>query len=544
MKTPFQIPSLKHLWFLLLVLISMCASVFYVAGRTILWLQAPVSVFDKGIALFLLLAEAFIVTHAFGYFLNIFHVLKGRKRAVAALDDPPILTTSPIVSIVVPSYNEPISVLSNTLTCLRNLTYPNKQIFLLDDTRYDKPETSAMDLNEYRAAVDALCEELGINLFRRVWRGAKAGIINDYLRWNRNDAPVGSSMELYQEPRVPGQAKYIIVFDAEQNPLPDFVEPLLAIAEADPTLAFVQTPQYYTNFQSNRVARAAGLMQIFFYEYICEGKSEKNAMFCCGSNVLFREEPLWNVGGLDETSLTEDFATSIKLHLAGWNSLYYPRVCAFGLGPVDLKSFFTQQFRWARGTLGLLPMILRAFLRDPLRLPLSKWWEYFLSGTHYLLGIVFLITALCPVVFIFTDQPIYFTSVDFYLFFYWPYTVMAAASFIWTLRDRRYGIKDILSGLLLIQVTFPVYIKAALATLFGVRSSFRVTGKVDAKRLPLIKLWPQILLCVACGSGAVWGINRMMFEEEPYWALLGNVFWCTYFFVVTSFVFYCNKPEG
>ncbi len=185
------------------------------------------------------------------------------------------------------------------------------------------------------------------------------------------------------------------------NPFPEFVEPLAARMEANPKLAFIQTPQYYTNFDSNRIAHASGLQQAVFYEYICEGKSLTDAMFCCGTNVIFRREALMDVGGFDETSVTEDFATSLKFHLKGWRSAYIGKVMAFGMGPEDLGGFFKQQFRWALGTVGLFRTVLGFFLRHPKQLVFVKWWEYFLSSTHYFIGLVFLILVLCPLLYMF-----------------------------------------------------------------------------------------------------------------------------------------------
>lgn len=208
----------------------------------------------------------------------------------------------------------------------------NKRLYLLDDTRYDK-KGSQQELAKYREEVAKLAHFCSTSVFRRQWRGAKAGIMNDFLATlggRGNDC-----FELVAAPGVLplGEEKYLIVFDADMNPFPDFVEPLVASIEADSQLAFVKTPQYYTNFENNRVARASGLQQAVFYEYICEGKSLKNAMFCCGTNVMFRISALQDVGGFREDSVTEDFATSFQFHQRGWGSRYLNRASAFGLGP-------------------------------------------------------------------------------------------------------------------------------------------------------------------------------------------------------------------
>ena len=95
------------------------------------------------------------------------------------------------------------------------------------------------------------------------------------------------------------------------------------------------------------------------------GKDGLGAVFCCGTNVLFRREAFESVGGFPTNSLTEDFELSIVLHERGWRSAYVPDVLARGLGPEDTAAYVSQQQRWARGCLSGLPRALRA------RLPLA-----------------------------------------------------------------------------------------------------------------------------------------------------------------------------
>ena len=92
---------------------------------------------------------------------------------------------------------------------------------------------------------------------------------------------------------------------------------------------------------------------------------------------MFRREALMDVGGFDESSVTEDFATSLKFHSKGWHSTYLNKVCAFGLGPEDLGGYFKQQYRWALGTVGLFRTILGTMISSPGLLSPGKWWEYF-----------------------------------------------------------------------------------------------------------------------------------------------------------------------
>jgi len=526
-----------------LVFVAILFMFAYLMVRSVLFLIADYHWYEKIVAFLLLCAEGFILVHGLGYFFDILHVLT-HPTAVAGITGPiPPLKSYPPVAIIVSSFREPLPVVEDTLTCFYNLTYPNKYLFFLDDTRYDLPKDDPQVMARYRGQIDDLCQRLGVNLFRRQWRGAKAGMINDFLDFIAGRAKPGFSFHPFAEQKRTEKEKYIFIFDADMNPFPDFVEPLVAIMENNPKLAFVQTPQYYSNFEQNRVARAAGLQQVVFYEYICEGKSIDDAMFCCGTNVIFRREALEEVGGFDETSVTEDFATSLKFHMGGWSSAYLNRVCAFGLGPEDLGGYFKQQFRWALGTVGLFRTILKGFFQNPFKLSAVKWWEYFLSGTWYFVGWVFFIMAYCPILYLYLNVPSYFARPEVYFFFFIPYFALTLTLFFATLHLRQYRVKEIFQGMLLNAISFPVFMKASALAMLGVRGTFAVTPKGQSLALPLRTLWPQLITAILSFGAVVWGILRLYYEREPFYAILVNNIWCLYHFLLFSTVLYFNFPE-
>ncbi|HOK06060.1 MAG TPA: glycosyltransferase family 2 protein [Syntrophales bacterium] len=535
--------KVKLLAGLLLPFVAIILAVCYLIVRTLVIVFSPYLWYEIVVAWLLLFAETFILIHGIGYFLEIIHVLRHRRSLAGPVPPPPPLAQYPPVAIIVSSFKEPLEVLENTLISFYNLTYPNKRIYFLDDTRYDLPGDDPQKMAAYREEINALCRRLRIDLFRRRWRGAKAGMVNDFLDFVEGRPKEGFEFTNFSGRERGEKEKYIIVFDADMNPLPNFVEPLVAKMEADPRLAFIQTPQYYTNFEKNRIARAAGLQQAVFYEYICEGKSLTDAMFCCGTNVIFRREALMDVGGFDESSVTEDFATSLKFHLRGWRSAYHSQVLAFGMGPEDLGGYFKQQFRWALGTVGLLRQVAAIFLRRPGTMAAVKWWEYFLSSTHYFIGLVFFILALCPILYLFFSIPAYFARPEIYLIFFLPYIVMTASTFYWTLRERRYRPGDLVTGQLLLAVTFPIYMKASILGILGFRGTFVVTPKGGSTALPLKDIWPQLTLAAVSFAAVVWGINRLLYEGEPWAAIAVNMFWAFYHFVILASVLYFNEAQ-
>ena len=529
-----------------LVALAMVLVFTYLAVRTAIFFTAPYNWYEKLVAFFLLLAETFVIMHSFGYFLNIYHVLRHGKPQKSSLPETTfVLSEYPPVAILVASYHEPLEVLTDTLTCFYNLTYPNKQLYFLDDTRYELPGWDKEEITLYRKQIDELCRDMGVHLFRRRWRGAKAGIINDFMEFIDGREKEGYEFTANGNRPRQGAEKYLAVFDADMNAFPDFVEPLVARMEADLKLAFIQTPQYYSNFEHNRVARAAGLQQAVFYEYICEGKSLSDAMFCCGTNVIFRREAFLDVGGFDESSVTEDIATSYKFHSKGWSSAYFNKVCAFGMGPEDLGAYFKQQFRWALGTTGLGREMLFRFLKNPGALPFRQWWEYFLSGTHYFVGWAFFTMLMCPVLFLILDIPSFFAKPEIYFLVFIPYLLLSLSVFFLTLERRQYALKDLVVGQLLLGMSFPVFMKASLLGFLGYRGTFGITPKGRSLSLPMVDLWPQVLVCMLSAAALVWGVNRLIYEPDSTLALVMNSFWCLYHLLILSTaVFYFNQPEG
>lgn len=519
--------------------VTLIVTLVYLGAR--IW---SVTMTEKNIAetaflVLLLLCECFLTIQAFNYFGNSIRTIS--KENQEHKKEIPTLDYYPPVAIAICSYKEPLEVIEATMLCIRNLTYPNKQLYLLDDTRYDKGDQKEMA--EYRAKVDKLCQSIGINIFRRHWQGAKAGIINDFLFNMCGEVKEGFETTKFQKDLESEQPIYYAIFDADMNPLPDFVEGLVQQLEADKQLGFIQTPQYYSNIYTNRVAHGAAMQQTIFYEYICEGKGSQNIMPCCGTNVIFRVKALYEVGGMDTDSVTEDFVTSLKLHLAGWSSKYSPHVCAFGMGPVDLAGYFKQQFRWALGSVGLIKNFISALLSNPKGLKLSEWFEYFSSATYYCIGWVWLIMWSAPLIYIFFGFPHSMANPWLIMSLFLPFFIFSMGCFIYCLVRRKHRARDIFIGMSLSAITFPVYMRASLLALLGYKGSFSITPKKGGKSLALIYLWPQLLMVMISVGAVTWGINSVYYEKLAPAALIINMIWTIYNGILVGMILYFNRPD-
>jgi cellulose synthase (UDP-forming) len=491
-----------------LLFVFIFASAYFVL-RVVFLRHGQYAPFERLLAYMLLFAELFIIFHGAGFLYNIYRIAKISGREAPGAPEP---ETYPLVAVLVPARHEPAEVLENTFNCMYNLDYPAKRLYLLDDSSEEK----------YKAEAQRIAAKYGAIVFsREIRHGAKAGIINDCVKTL--------------------DEKYVAIFDADQNPMPDFLKRLVPLLEARSSLAFVQTPQYYTNIENNRVAYAASMQQAVFYEYVCEGKSSGEAMICCGTNVILRKEALLDVGGFDETTVTEDFATSVLFHIKGWKTQYINRVKTFGMGPENLGAYFKQQSRWAAGNVATLKKVVMSFIKSPMALKPGQWMDYWITGTYYLIGWAYLVLFLCPVLLVFFNIPSFFMHPAVYSLTFIPYFLLSYYMFYASMMKRNYPFKGIFKGSLLLFCTIPVYLKAVFSGLIGKRGSFVVTAKSGEKTIPYRDLIPQIALWAVNLSALIWGFNRLFYELSP--ALIVNLWWIFMHMAFISGIFYFNEQS-
>jgi cellulose synthase (UDP-forming) len=474
--------------------------------RIYIYYSSSVNFVNAFFGLILLMAESHSIVQSLGFLTRIINIKKGssayyHRKALDQNDLPP-------VTILVPGRNEPLDVLESTFICLKSLQYTNKKIIFLDGSDENLIEANRKLVVKY-----------DFNHFiPREKVGSKAEIINKIL------------------PEI--NSKYLVIFDADQNPLPNFLSELVPLMEYSDKVAFVQTPQLYTNINVSPIAKGAALQQSIFFENICEGKGATNSMFCCGTNFIMRTNVLKEVGGFDASSVTEDFATSVKIHALGYKSIYYKHVSVFGMAPEDLSAYFKQQYRWSGGTVGVIRKLTSALYNKEIKLTTSQKWEYFLSATYYFTGWSFLILILCPALYLLFNIPSYFANPYFYLISFVPYYVLTLITFYSTMKKRHYKVKDVFIGTIMSSLSFPILIQSTLAALLNKKMRFEVTNKGQGKSLPLIYLWPWILVIIINLAAIIVGIFRY---PENHYAIGINIFWCTYHLILLLSIFKLNQ---
>jgi len=336
----------------------------------------PVDVF---FIVLLLVAEAY----AFGIlYLGFLQTVWPLRRAPVPLPDDP--EDWPEVDLLIPTYNEPLSVVRYTALASLNIDWPADKlhVYILDDGNREEFREFAI--------------EAGIGYMTRGDNiQAKAGNINHALK----------SLS----------APYVAIFDSDHVPTRSFLQMTIGWFLKDPNLGMLQTPHHF--YSPDPFERNLGQFRVIpnegelFYGIVQDGNDFWNAAFFCGSCAVLRREALDEIGGIAAETVTEDAHTCLRMQIRGWNTAYINIPQAAGLATERLSAHVKQRIRWARGMI----QILR--LENPLFAPNLTWPQrlcYFNAMTHFLYALprlIFLTAPLIYLIFGFTNVPGYWIAI-------------------------------------------------------------------------------------------------------------------------------------
>ncbi|HET7434396.1 MAG TPA: glycosyltransferase family 2 protein [Thermoanaerobaculia bacterium] len=402
---------------------------------------------------------------------NAFHIEQpDEKSAPPGLSVAIFITSSP---------GEPYAMFERTLAAARAIRYPHTT-YLLDDTRDPRFAALAREM-------DAVHLEL-IGL-----PGAKAGKVNAALARTSEE--------------------FVLVLDPDHIPFPEFLDRVLGHFD-DPQTGFVQVAQNYYNAPRSFVAMGAAEQTFAFYGPVLQGMHGTGTAVAIGANCTFRRAALESIGG-HGIGLAEDLVTSIRLHAAGWRSVYVPEVVARGLVPEDLDSFLRQQLKWGRG---VYEVLFREYPRAFRRLTNHQRLSYLMIGTYYLVGLTSLIYLAIPLLYLLTGIPPARMFLGEYIAHAVPVGLFGAINYRFAQRwladpERERGWHW--RGMLLKIGCWSVYLKALLLALGNINVPYIPTAK-ERRVGNFIRLaavpFSIVLLSVATVAGAV--IRRLYFVPE------------------------------
>ncbi|GAA3594697.1 UDP-forming cellulose synthase catalytic subunit [Gibbsiella greigii] len=418
------------------------------------------------------------------------------QRKIEPLPDDTALW--PTVDVYIPTYNESLDVVRDTVLAAQCIDYPKDKIkiYVLDDgTR-----------NEFAVfAADA-----GVGYITRAEHShAKAGNLNHAMKVTKGEL--------------------ICVFDCDHVATRAFLQATVGGFLKDPRLALVQTPHYFYSpdpFERNlSAARAMPGEGALFYGPIQQGNDNWNATFFCGSCAVIRRTALDEVGGFAVETVTEDAHTALKMQRRGWNTAFLSIPLAAGLATERLGLHIVQRTRWARGMTQIF-RVDNPLLGRGLKLPQRLC--YLSAMLYYQLGLPRVVFLTAPSVYLLFNLNIISSSASLIFAYALPHLVMSI--YVNSRMNGRYRYSfwgEIYDTVMAFHLVLPTLV----TMLAPKRGKFNVTDKgglLDVGFFDFNIVKPHLIIAVLMTIGIGYGIVRAIFHDyfgvDPRVVAL-NVLW-------------------
>jgi cellulose synthase (UDP-forming) len=485
-------PQIRQRWLRLAGLVLLSASAFYMPwllsslNGSLIWLAVPFAV-----------VNVFTVGHCLLSVLNSWwrHVPEPRLVPKGA---------EPLVGVIVPTCGEPVPMVLRTIVSVVEQDWPGERLVIVVSDDGHDPELEAA-LAGYPVVYHSPPPR------RSPGRdgAAKAGNLNSALAFLDETYP---------------EVAYIETRDADDElPSRKFLRHVVGKLEADERLAYVQT------IKEAQVSAGDPFnnRESIFYRGQMLARNAANAVFPCGSGLVWRRNALRAIGEFPTWNLVEDLQSGVEALCRGWRGLYLPIVGAVPQhSPEDVSNFYKQRGTWALDTVRL--MLWRGLRGMTLRQQ-AQFVElllFYLSSFTVLVYVPALAASLLGYVVISTG------SASFLLHM----VPMVLAMEVWLLalnypyHDRRrrqrrpyrdlWRVRTMWAGLA------PVFVKATiLAFINGPnrKPTYKVTRKENDLRWHWRETLPQATAVLAVAATAIYALR---FHTLPSLVLLiGTVYW-------------------
>lgn len=425
------------------------------------------------------------------------------KRTIEPMPDD--VSLWPTVDIYVPSYNESLDVVRDTVLAAQCIDYPRDKIkiYLLDDGKRSEFAVFAAD-----AGVGYITRDDN--------RHAKAGNLNHALRITKGEL--------------------ITVFDCDHVATRAFLQATVAPFLKDPKLALLQTPHYFYSpdpFERNlKAAREIPNEGALFYGPVQQGNDNWNATFFCGSCAVIRRSALEEIGGFATETVTEDAHTALKMQRRGWKSAFLALPLAAGLATERLGLHVVQRTRWARG----MTQIFR--VDNPLLGRGLKWQQrlcYLNAMLHFQFGLPRVIFLTAPLAYLLFNLNIIHSSASLIFAYVLPHLVMSL--YVNSRMNGRFR-ATFWGEIYETVMAFHLVIPTLLTMISPKHGKFNVTDKgglLDVGFFDFNIVRPHVicaaLLMIGVVSGTVRAVAHDYFGVDP-WVIALNVGWALFSLII------------
>lgn len=263
------------------------------------------------------------------------------------------LAELPKVTVQLPIFNE-LYVIERLIDSVCRLNYPRHllEVQVLDDSIDETREVAGELVRKYAA--------LGhdIHYIRRPDReGFKAGALEYGLKT--------------------ATGEFIAIFDADFAPYPDtLLQSIDYFSDAEVGMVQIRWGHINRDYSLLTKVQSILLDGHFIMESGTRNRSGRFFNFN-GTAGIWRRKSIEEAGGWEHDTLTEDLDLSYRAQMKGWKFIFLSEPTAPAEIPVEMNSFKSQQYRWAKGSIQtgkkILPKILLSNL--PLRVKAEAFFH-------------------------------------------------------------------------------------------------------------------------------------------------------------------------
>lgn len=431
--------------------------------------------------------------------LNYLQTIWPLKREIVPLPDD--MSLWPTVDVYVPTYNESLDVVRDTVLAAQCIDYPRDKmkIYILDDGK--------------RSEFAMFAADVGVGYITRNDNShAKAGNLNHAMKLTNGEL--------------------ICVFDCDHVATRIFLQATVGGFLKDPRLALVQTPHFFYSpdpFERNlSVGRNIPNEGMLFYGPIQRGNDNWNATFFCGSCAVIRRSALEEIGGFAVETVTEDAHTALKMQRLGWGSAFIDIPLAAGLATERLVLHIIQRTRWARGMTQIFRLDNPLFGRG---LTFQQRLCYLSAMLYYQFAIPRIIFLTAPLAYLLFNLNIIYSSASLVFAYALPHLFLSIYLNSRLNGRYRYSFWGEIYDLVL---AFHIVLPTVVTMLFPKRGKFNVTDKgglLNVGYFDFSVVRPHLVIAFLLIVAVVWGIVRAFaydhFAVDPKVIAL-NVGWGLY----------------
>ncbi|OMO68218.1 glucomannan 4-beta-mannosyltransferase 9 [Corchorus olitorius] len=196
-------------------------------------------------------------------------------------------------------------------------------------------------------------------------RWASKGINIKYeIRDNRNGYKAGALKEGMKHSYVK-HCDYVVIFDADFQPEPDFLWRTIPFLVHNPEIALVQARWKFVNADECLMTRMQEMSLDYHFTVEQEVGSSTYAFFGFnGTAGVWRIAALNEAGGWKDRTTVEDMDLAVRASLKGWKFLYLGSLKVKNELPSTLKAYRYQQHRWSCGPANLFRKMVMEIIRN------------------------------------------------------------------------------------------------------------------------------------------------------------------------------------